>query len=51
MVCNGDMNNPPPIMIQNNKTKKKPEADGRDDKQIHYGDTVGMVPQKGEPLL
>ncbi len=46
MVCGGDMNNPPAIMIQNNNTKQKPEADGWDDKQVHRGDAVGMVPQK-----
>ena len=51
MVCGGDMNKPPAIMIQNNKTKKKPEADGRYDKQIHCGNAVGMIPQKGEPSL
>ena len=44
MVCGGDMNNPLAIMIQNDKTKQKPEADGRDDKQVHCSDAIGMVP-------
>ena len=51
MVCGSDMNNSTTIMIQNNKSKQKPEADGRDDKQVHGSDAVGMVPQKGEPCL
>ena len=46
MVCGGDMNNPPTVVVQNNKTEQKPEADGRDDKQIHCSDTLSMVPQK-----
>ena len=51
MVCGGDMNNPPTVVVQNNETEQKPEADGRDDKQVDGGNAVGMVPQKGEPSL
>ena len=45
------MNNLPPVMIQNDETEQKPEADGRDDKQVDCSDAVGMISQKGQPVL
>jgi len=45
------MNDLPPVMVQNDETEQKPEADGRDNEQVDGGNAVGMVPQKGEPAL
>jgi len=45
------MNDLPPVMFQNDKTEKKPEADGRHDEHIDGGNAVGVVPRVGEPPL
>lgn len=46
-----EMNDLPPVMFQNDKTEKKPEADGRHDEHIDGGNAVGVVPRVGEPPL